>query len=234
MKLLNKVLLASLPLTLAMGIGCSSDSTTPPSESCRGDKCDDLDLPDSEIADSPCDGFMLDASGRNNRKVAGRLNDPLANLVFKTGDDCPRSFGEIMAKLRLTDTEGCADAESGINTRVVSETAQALDTPTNYRLVTSRKCDGRDTHELLFSLFGVSAGATSLPTGVEVMAFDKEAGVFNYYETDGEEITFFGNSNDMLKGDSGNTRRCAACHSRRSRAGRRACRPWQQGYRRRI
>ena len=117
-----------------MGIGCSSDSKTPTSESCRGDKCDDLDLPDAEIAASPCDGFMLDASGRNNRKVAGRLNDPLANLVFKAGDDCPRSFADIMAKLRLTDKEGCPDEESGINTRVVSETAQALDMPTSYRI----------------------------------------------------------------------------------------------------
>jgi hypothetical protein len=156
---------------------------------------------------------MVDASGRNNRKIAGRLNDPLANLAFKTGDDCPRSFQDIMAKLRLTDKEGCPDESSGINTRVVSETAQAMDTPTNYRMVTSRKCDGRDTHELLFSLFGVSAGATSLPSGVEIIAFDKTAGVFNYYETDGSEITFFGNSKDMLKGDAGNTRRCAACHT---------------------
>lgn len=213
MKLLNNVLLASLPLTLAMGIGCSSDSTPSTPDSCRGDKCDDLDLPDSEIPDSPCDGVMLDASGRNNRKVAGRLNDPLANLAFKTGDDCPRTYAEIMAKLRLTDKENCPDEESGITTRVISETAQAMDMPTNYRLVSSRRCNGRDTHELLFSLFGVSAGATTLPRGVEVIAFDKTAGVFNYYETNGEEITFFGNSMDMLKGAQGNTRRCAACHN---------------------
>ncbi len=213
MKLLRNIFLAILPLTLAMGIGCSSDSAGSASESCRGEKCDDLELPDSEVAASPCDGFMIDASGRNHRKVAGRLNDPLANLAFKVGAECPRSFGDIMAKLRLTDKEGCPDEESGINTRVVSETAQATGMPTSYRLVTSRKCDGRATHELLFSLFGISAGATSLPSGVEIIAFDKEAGVFNYYETDGEEITFFGNSLDMLKGDSGNTRRCAACHT---------------------
>ncbi len=214
MKLIKNVLLASLPIALAMGGGCSSDggSSTMP-DSCRGDRCDDLDLPDSEVPDSPCDGLMIDASGRNNRKIAGRLNDPLANLAFKTGDDCPRSFADIMAKMRLTDTEGCPNADSGIVTRVVSETAQAMDQATNYRLVTSRNCNDRETHELLFSLFGVSAGATSLPTGVEVIAFDKSAGVFNFYETDGNEITFFGNSNDMLKGASGNTRRCAACHN---------------------
>jgi hypothetical protein len=156
---------------------------------------------------------MVDASGRNNRKVAGRLNDPFANFALKVGEDCPTSFAEIMDKLRANDTEDCPDEESGIQTRVVTETAQAVGEPTNYRLVTSRRCGGRSTHELLFSLFGVSAGASSLPAGVEIIAFDKTQGVFNYYETDGREVTFFGNSNDMLKGSSGNTRRCAACHT---------------------
>lgn len=212
---LKDLLLASLPLSLAIGVGCSSNSTPKNTEnnSCRDGKCDDLDLPDSEVPDSPCDGIMIDASGRNNAKVAGRLNDPLANFAFKVGEDCPVNFADIMDKLRLNDNENCPDEESGIETRVVTETAQALDQPTSYRLVTSRKCGGRATHELLFSLFGVPAGATSLPGGVEVIAFDKTEGVFNYYESDGREVTFFGNSRDMFKGASGNTRRCAACHT---------------------
>lgn len=215
MKLLKNILLTTLPLTLAFGIGCSSDNgnTGPDADSCRGDKCDDLDLPDSEVADSPCDGIMIDESGRGNAKVAARLDDPLANFVFKTGEDCPVTFQDIMAKLRLNDTEGCADEESGISTRAVSETAQAAGEATSYRLVTSRRCGGRDTHELVFSLFGIRAGATALPGGVEVMAFDKTAGVFNYYETDGREVHFFGNSHDMAKGAQGNVRRCAACHT---------------------
>lgn len=212
---LRTILLASLPLaSLAFVGGCGTEkTTTDESDSCRDGKCDDLDLPDSEITASPCDGVMVDASGRGNSKVAGRLNDPLANSVFKPGEDCPTSFADIMDKLRQNDNQGCADETSGIKTRVVSETAQATGAPTSYRLVTTRQCDGRDTHELVFSLFGVSAGASSLPTGVEIMAFDKTAGVFNYYETDGREVTFFGNSRDMLKGADGTTRRCAQCHT---------------------
>ncbi len=214
MKRLKNILLTTLPLTLAFGIGCSSDDgNTNADASCRGDKCDDLDLPDSEVPDSPCDGIMIDESGRNHRKLSGRLHDPLADFVFNTGEDCPVTFQDIMAKLRANDTEGCPDEESGISTRAVSETAQAAGEPTSYRLVTSRRCNGRETHELVFSLFGIRAGASSLPSGVEVMAFDKTAGVFNYYETDGRELHFFGNSHDMAKGAQGTVRRCAACHT---------------------
>lgn len=179
---------------------------------CSGDRCDDLDIPDSEVADSACDGIMQDASGRSNQKVAGRLNDPVAKLLWHDQESCPTSFQEIMAKFREVDTEGCDGERAGIRTRVVSETAQLADEPTSYRLVTSRQCGGRQEHDVLFSLFGVRAGATSLPENVEIIAFDETQGVFNYYETSGDEITFFGNSKDLLRGAEGNVRRCAQCH----------------------
>ena len=44
----------------------------------------------------------------------------------------------------------------------------------------------RAEHEVLFSLFGIRAGAETLPEKVEIMAFDKTAGVFNYYDEEGE------------------------------------------------
>ena len=133
MTALKNLLLTSLPLALALGGGCATDpAPTDRSDTCRDGKCDDLDLPDSEVAASPCDGVMVDASGRGNSKVAGRLNDPLANSVFKVGEDCPTSFADIMDKLRLNDNEGCAEETSGIKTRVVSETAQATGAPTSW------------------------------------------------------------------------------------------------------
>jgi hypothetical protein len=208
---LSKILMVSLAPLLAVGCSSSGGGGDP---SCTGAKCDDLDKPDSEIEDSPCDGLLVDHSGRGHDKVAGRLNDPVATKVFRAGDDCPVTFADIMAKLRVNDNQNCPDARSGITTRVVTETAQAMGTPTSYRLVTSRTCDGRPTHSVVFSLFGVTADPAALPPNVEIMAFDATTGVFNYYETDGRKINFFGNSKDMLKGKgSGEDRRCAECHT---------------------
>lgn len=203
--------LLALPLA-----ACSAGDPAPDDDSsCRTGKCDDLDKPDSEVPDSPCDGVIVDESGRDNQKVAGRLNDPFANFVLKAGDDCPVSLQDIMAKLRANDTEGCDPATdgAGLMTRFISETAQAMGMPTNYRLITTRRCDGRPAHGLVFSIFGVQAGTPELPPNVEVMAFDETTGVFNYYEADGNEIAFFGNSKDMLRGPQGNVRRCAGCHT---------------------
>jgi hypothetical protein len=178
---------------------------------CSDGKCDDI--PDSEVPASPCDGTMVDHSGAGNKKVAGRLNDPVAKLVFREGDSCPTTFQDIMAKLRETDTEGCEGEKDGIVTRLVSETAQAAGEPTGYRAVTSRRCGGRSTDGIMFSLFGIQGGATRLPSNVEIMAFDETAGVFNYYETGNGKINFFGNSKDMLEGADGEDRRCANCHT---------------------
>jgi hypothetical protein len=181
---------------------------------CDNGKCDDP--PDSEVPDSPCDGIMIDKTGKGFQKVAGRLGDPVANLVFRNGETCPTTFQDIMNKLREFDTEGCdpSNERAGIQTRVISETAQAAGAPTNYRAVTTRRCNSRSTDGVIFSLFGLRAGAANLPAAVEIMAFDETAGVFNYYETDGRELHFFGNSKDMLKGAGANgDRRCAQCHT---------------------
>ena len=191
---------------------CAAEGGDPGETECDGDKCDDLDKPDSAIPDSPCDGIMVDKSGRGNEKVAGRLHDPMADAVFRSGDDCPVTFQDMVAKLQVNDAEDCTNT-NGMLTRAISETAQLAAKATSYRTVISRTCGGRDNHGILFSLFGVSGSAKTLPKNVEVIAFDATAGVFNYYETDGQTLNFFGNSNDMLKGTGeDDDRRCAGCH----------------------
>src|SRR5262249_16718640 len=65
--------------------------------------------------------------------------DILASLVLKaegSEDDCPTSFGEIIAKLREVDKEGCAEAQDGMRTAVVSETSQVMGKADSYRTVT--------------------------------------------------------------------------------------------------
>ena len=243
---------------LALG-GCSGHSSK--DKDCLGGKCDGFDLPEADVPTSPCDGVIRDKSGRGlgNSKIAGRLNDPLANLAFRVGSDCPTTFDAIMKKIEKNAIDG-GDNNTTCNTAgkssmLVTETAQVLGTPTSYRSVTSIGCSqtaptpggglldggvpdpnlvlppqpggpgisppffpfppiGGGQAGLLFSLFGIQPGL-GLPNNVEIIAFDSEQGVFNYYETDGSGgINFFGTSKDMLKGpDSNDVRRCAGCHT---------------------
>ena len=206
--------------------GCAADEAGE-GVTCRNDKCDGLDLPEADVPATACDGIMLDKSGRGfgTGKVAGRLNDPLANLVFKRGDTCPTGFTDIMKKLEENaagDEQTSCDIANGRRTMAVSETAQVLARATQYRTVTAVDCTQKvDTPPpgfgsppgVLFSLFGVRPTG-DLPGNVEIIAFDATQGVFNYYETapDGG-INFFGTSRDLLKGvGSDDDRRCAGCH----------------------
>jgi hypothetical protein len=194
---------------LVAGAACGNGSSGS-GASCDGAKCDDLDKPDSEIPDSPCDGKIEDESGRGHEKIAGRLHDPLATHVLQKVSPCPTTFQDLMTALKTQD-----DCRDSLQSRAISETAQAMGMATSYRLVTScGVTSGEEDAQVHFSLFGVRAGATALPRNVEIIAFDATTGVFNYYETDGNKIQFFGNSKDMLKGKgAGEVRRCATCHT---------------------
>jgi hypothetical protein len=208
-------------LTLSL-VGCASDDKPIDQEvpGCEGGKCDGpLDVPDSEVAATPCDSVMVDKSGRNHRKVAGRLSDPIANAVLKSGTTCPTTFKEILAKLREADKAKCPNTSQGLATRLISESGQLTGKPSSMRAVVTRQCAERKTHEVFFSLFGLQPTDIELPQRVEFIALDSTAGVFNYYEADGAgKINFFGNSQDMLKGTgagtgAGQVRRCAGCHT---------------------
>ncbi len=201
------VLTASLVLPSLTLIGCATPAD---SVNCDNGRCD---VPDEEVPDSPCDGIITDHSGGNHAKVAGRNQDALSKLVFQKGANCPTNFQDIMAKLREEDKEGCADERAGIQTRFVSETAQASGKATNYRTVTTRKCANRGANSIIFS-GSARAGATTMPKAVEIIAFDETAGVYNFYDSDGSSLNFFGSSTDLLKGtgDDRDTRRCAGCH----------------------
>lgn len=206
----NWILLLAASLAPVAITSCAPAATG--DGTCDNGRCDDV--PDDQVPATPCDGIMVDKSGAGHKKVAGRNNDALAKAIFHSGDSCPKTFQDMMAKLRETDTEGCTgDERAGIQTRLISETAQAAGTPTSYRAVTTRRCGGRGTEGIIFSLFGLRAGDTELPQGVEIISFDETAGVFNFYETDGQTLNFFGSSKDMLKGPGdGDDRRCASCH----------------------
>lgn len=190
----SRLLVALLPLA------CSAEPTDGEGSgsNCRGAKCDEAD------GTSACDV-------RNRSGVGGGIadvlnhNDPIANALFKKGDECPESFAEVVAKLNEFDNESCE-----MRTATVSETAQVMGKATDYRTVTTRDCAGRASHGMLFSLFGLTLGPDQLPDDLEVMAFDPEAGVFNYYDLVNGAWNFHGNSEQYVTGSNA---RCAGCHT---------------------
>lgn len=79
--------------------------------------------------------------------------------------------------------------------------------------MTSLECDvDSKRSRVFFSAFGLGEPGDPLPQSVEMIGFDPVSGVFNYYETAGDQgrIDFFGTSKDMLEGPGeGEDRRCA-------------------------
>ena len=143
------------------------------------------------------------------------LKDPVGALVIQSAGGCPTTLDEITTKLRSTDTVNCKDdpkaPPAGGAVRFVSERSQALKKPDSYRAVASRSCNSRGNHELLISIFGVSATATKLPQdGIEMIGFDKTAGVFNFYAREDNKWKFFGSSKDLI-GDGYNCDSAGAC-----------------------
>jgi hypothetical protein len=206
MKILLRTLMIAGLLAASAGCGDGAQSAAEDTNGLGGKA-------DAEQGDAPCvvlseEGGALDLSQRN---------DVLANAVLKTGTTCPTTYAEVMAKLRVNDADDSAckveNPKGGINSMVVSETAQLLkDENQGMRVVVTRKCNGRQQHELFFSLFGVSNGRP-LPGSVEVMAFDNETEQYNYYALEGGEWTFFGTSLDLVQPGAKDTKRCAGCHT---------------------
>lgn len=223
-------LVASLGMSVSCTEPADDDATPGPGDGTCVGKCDGTDdaKPACEGSVKGVDQLELSAEQIN------ALGDPFALKVLRQGDDCPAGFDEVMAKLRETDADGCESETSGINSFVVSESAQLKKKATDYRVVVNRKCKDvdpadaektktRPAHGLLFSLFGVSPSTkespTPLPQTVEVMSFDEARGVFNFYEVSASgEIEFFGDSHDYLRFNNGletapgAVGRCAGCH----------------------
>lgn len=171
------------------------------------------DLADAGI----CAGKVLDKSvGDDGEEEAdlSELGDPFARLVLQAEGDpdtCPTTYGEIMAKLREVDKEGCEGPRDGIRSAVVSETAQVMGKPDSYRVVTTRECGGRSAFELLFSTFGVTSTQKTLSGNVEVIGFDSTKKLFNYYEVVDGQISHFGDSTQYMTA-AGDAARCNGCH----------------------
>lgn len=218
-------------LTLCLAIaGCAPEAG--PEKTCSGGKCDDPreGVDDADIEAFPCDDVFVNRSTRRNpdgsdiERFVGRLNDPLTDLVYK-GGECPLSMEDIMAALR--EAEDNCGPDDGVATRVVSEEAQILPAAVaGYRAVTTKTCGDRAEFELLFSNFGLSADSTAPPpTGVEVIAFDKTSGVFNFYKEVNGRMGFFGSTLDFLfDGAQGpgltDVNGCANCHAGSRESGR--------------
>lgn len=207
---------------------CAEEAAPEPEseQSCEGGKCDEAD----EEVESPCDGTLVDEAGLGlgDGAIAGRLGDPIAKLVYGTDGGCPADFEGVVEK--LLDSGKCTSHQSVL----ASETAQLAGQPTDYRSVTIMDCDvGEATPgRVFFSLFGVRAASnpsnTSLPSNAEMIAFDPARGIFNYYETEGDKVAFFGDSAQfVLEGRGpGSERRCAGCHTGGGLVMKELARPW--------
>lgn len=209
MKKLSYILLMT-GLLGALACGGAEETTGDEAGNNGGGKADEAN------GDFPCSVEHF----RGGEVDLAQRTDPLAELVLKTGDSCPKTFSEVMEKLRETDTEKCSvdNRKAGINSMVVSETAQLFDEPTDYRVVTTRKCGDRAQEDFFFSLFGVGPASKDedgnvtgrLPAAAEVMVFDTTTNEYVYYEVSPNGWEFFGTSTDILNGEAG---RCAQCHT---------------------
>lgn len=203
LRLATIVALVSLP-ACADPSAADGDSARP-----VGGKADEV------AADAACLGSVLDhhlGPGGTGQADLGALTDPLAQHVLKvSGAACPTTTAEMIALLRRTDVAGCQDeATAGMRTMLVSETAQRLDRPTQYRSVTVRECGERPAEHLMWSQLGLTPDGP-LPADAEIMAFDQVRGMFNFYKLEGGQWAFHGTSVDLLT--EGSTSACARCHT---------------------
>jgi hypothetical protein len=176
---------------------------------------------------SPGEACALDdRSGREDPVRVVGLHDAVATKILGGAGGCPKTFGEVAAKLAATDAEACDGGMfSAVQTILVSERAQLRRTAhgqrdgctgdpiATYRAVTTRTCAGRPAYGLFAALFGLTVDDDALPADTELIGWDEQSGVFNYYALEQGQWSFFGSSIDMLQGplESGE-RRCAACH----------------------
>lgn len=201
---------------LVMAVGCGDDGgrIADGGLACDGDDCDDPS-PDMFACQD-----VVDGSGRPaDPAFLDSLHDPFAQIILKRPGACPRTLTEMVDKLRLEDDDRCEDdPRTGMLGRLVSERAQLLEKPDIMRAVVGRQCQRRLPYELLYTLPNIDADDPVLPqTGIQVMAFDRIAGVYDFYALEGEgegaQWVFHGTSFDQIDPGTKATSACASCHT---------------------
>ena len=205
---------AVLFASLATGCGDDGGRIADGGLACDGDDCDD---PGPEMF--ACQE-VVDASGRPaDPAFLEGLDDPFAQIVLKRPGACPQTLTEMVDKLRLEDDDRCADdPRTGMLGRIVSERAQLLEKPDIVRAVVGRQCERRLPYELLYTTPNIDAADPELPqTGIQVMAFDRLRGVYDFYALEGEgevaQWVFHGDSFDQIDPATRETSACASCHT---------------------
>lgn len=217
----------ALMVTVATACGDDMGRIADGGLACATDGCDDPD-PDMFACQD-----VVDGSGRPaDAAFLDSLSDPFAQIVLKRPGACPRSLSEMVDKLRLEDDDRCEDdPRSGMLGRVVSERAQWLGKPDIMRAVVSRQCQRRLPYELVYTTSNIDADNPVLPqTDIQVMAFDRTSGVYNFYALEGEgegaQWVFHGNSFDQIDPATAATSACASCHTDGGLAMREIDEPW--------
>jgi hypothetical protein len=147
------------------------------------------------------------------------LGDPVADALLRHGDDCPKNYAEVAAKLTKFDSKLC---RGGFSSRFVSERSQQLGSPDIGRLIISRDCGLRSDHGMFFLLDPVDAKSTSdlkapncqpaaefaskgtngkpicFPDNVELIGQDPKTKQFNFYALEDNEWTLYGSSFDFI------------------------------------
>jgi len=180
----------------------------------KADDVDDLDPSEFACADAFADASQRSDAGQvSDLQRLDGLNDPFARAVLKaTANGCPTDIRAIVEKLTVTDP-GCENGSA-----LVSESGQFKDEDGNflvndpgYRIVSARGCSGdtsRERWKMQFSNFG--ANKNSMGSNPEVIAFDEEQGIFNFYVANNRGWEWHGTSIDAA---TNNGNRCGNCHN---------------------
>lgn len=213
---------------LLLSTGCADDEGGPNGggSNCEGAKCDEVEDGGDEVG--ACKDVLKDLSG--NGLSADQMlgaTDPIGRFILSQDGACSLSVA-AMAKIL---GEECDSHRSAL----VSERSQRLGTFTDYRSVTMFDCGGDDVFLHYPILAQELAGGTPLAEHLEEVSpaiiAQESSGVFNYYQSTGQDLRFFGSSLDMLDGTDLETlaekvhgeekdfqasfvieRSCAACH----------------------
>jgi len=187
----------ALAVVLAL-TGCDAADDGDDGAAEGGGKADDTDP--STFACKNVQGITLEA--------LAQIDDPIATFLIKRGEGCPADYRAMVEKLRAVDPEGCEEGRD-MTTRIVSDDARIDPNPDNFRTVTTRACGSRGNEAMFWTLLGVRAGEDiGKRTFVEMMALDRNTGLYDYWVFNGNRFTFQGNSLQAAA----NTISCGGCH----------------------